>query len=117
MTLQACLAVLPPHTTIQQLFAKLLFMCLTLWWAWPQDEYEDNDDNECAVTGKELGSLHLVAQLCLTLWDPMDCSLPTSSFPWGFSRQENWSGLPCPPPGDLAYPGIESRSPALLADS
>ena len=47
----------------------------------------------------------------------MDCSLPTSSFPWGFSRQENWSGLPCPPPGDLPNPGIKSRSPALLADS
>ena len=25
--------------------------------------------------------------------------------PWGFSRQEYWSGLPCPPPGDLANPG------------
>ena len=31
----------------------------------------------------------------------------------GFSRQEYWSGLPCPPPGDLPYPGIEPRSPAL----
>ena len=31
----------------------------------------------------------------------------------GFSRQEYWSGLPCPPPGDLPNPGIESRSPAL----
>ena len=27
--------------------------------------------------------------------------------PWEFSRQEYWSGLPCPPPGDLANPGIE----------
>ena len=35
----------------------------------------------------------------------------------GFSRQEYWSGLPCPPPGDLLDPGIEPRSPALLADS
>ena len=34
----------------------------------------------------------------------------------GFSRQESWSGLPCPPPGDLCNPGIESvclMSPAL----
>ena len=37
--------------------------------------------------------------------------------PQGFSRQEYWSGLPCPPPGDLPYPGIEPRSPALQADS
>ena len=35
----------------------------------------------------------------------------------GFSRQEYWSGLPCPPPGDLPNPGIEPRSPALWAAS
>ena len=34
----------------------------------------------------------------------------------GFSRQEYWSGLPCPPPGDLPGPGIEPGSPALQAD-
>ena len=37
--------------------------------------------------------------------------------PWGFSRQGYWSGLPCPPPGDLPDPGIELGSPALHADS
>ena len=35
----------------------------------------------------------------------------------GFSRQEYWSGLPFPSPGDLPDPGIESRSPTLRADS
>ena len=35
----------------------------------------------------------------------------------GFSRQEYWSGLPCPPPGDLPNPGTEPRSPALQEDS
>ena len=38
----------------------------------------------------------------------------------GFPRQEYWSGLPFPPPGDLADPGIEPASPvspALQADS
>ena len=35
----------------------------------------------------------------------------------GFSRQEYWSGLPRPPPGDLLNPEIEPRSPALRADS
>ena len=34
-----------------------------------------------------------------------------------FSRQEHWSGSPCPSPGDLADPGIQPRSPALQADS
>ena len=32
----------------------------------------------------------------------------------GFSRQEQWSGLPCPPPGGLPYPGIEPESLHLL---
>ena len=35
----------------------------------------------------------------------------------GFSRQEYWSGLPFPSPGDLPDPGIEPWSPALQADS
>ena len=35
----------------------------------------------------------------------------------GFSRQEYWSGLPFPSPGDLSYPGIEPKSPALQADA
>ena len=48
-----------------------------------------------------------------TLCNPMDCS-PLSM---GFSRQECWSRLPCPPPGDLPNPGIEPRSPALQVDS
>ena len=34
-----------------------------------------------------------------------------------FSRQEHWSGLPFPPPGDLPDPGIEPGPPALQADS
>ena len=34
-----------------------------------------------------------------------------------FSKQEYWSGLPFPSPGDLPDPGIEPRSPALQADS
>ena len=57
----------------------------------------------------------LVAQTCLTLRDSMDYSLPGS--PWGFSRQEYWSGLPWLPPGDLSNPGIEPRPPTLQADS
>ena len=35
----------------------------------------------------------------------------------GFSRQEHWSGLPLPSPGDLPYPEVELTSPALQADS
>ena len=58
----------------------------------------------------------------------LSCSVVSDSFwpgglqptrllcPWGFSRQEYWSELPCPPPGDLLHPGIEPmslKSPAL----
>ena len=53
---------------------------------------------------------------CLTLCDPMDCS-PSGSSVHGFSRQEYWSGLPFPSPGDLPDPGIKPMSPTLQADS
>ena len=36
-----------------------------------------------------------------------------ASLSMGFSRQEYWSGLPFPPPGNLPDPGIEPVSPAL----
>ena len=40
-----------------------------------------------------------------------------ASLSWGFSRQEYWSGLPCPPPGDLLNPGIKPKSPTLQMNS
>ena len=63
-----------------------------------------------------------VAQSCLTLCDPMDCSPPgyrepTRLFCPFFSRQEYWSGLLFPSTGDLSDPGIELWSPALQGDS
>ena len=48
---------------------------------------------------------------------PMDCSLPGSYVHRVFFRQEHWSGLPCPTPGDLSNSGIKPRFPALQADS
>ena len=52
-------------------------------------------------------------QLFATPWTVV-CQAPLSR---GFSRQEYWSGLACPPPGDLLHPGIKARSPTLKADS
>ena len=47
----------------------------------------------------------------MSLCDPMNCSLPSfSSLSMEFSRQEYWSELPCPLPGNLPNLGIESRS-------
>ena len=40
-----------------------------------------------------------------------------ASLSMGFSRQEYWSGLQFPSPGDLPDPGIEPESPALQADT
>ena len=51
-------------------------------------------------------------RLCATLWT----AAHQAPLPMGFSRQEHWSGWPCPPPGDLPDPGIEPvslKSPAL----
>ena len=45
-------------------------------------------------------------QLFATLWTVA----PQAPLSLGFSRQEYWSGLPCPPPGDLPDPGVEPAS-------
>ena len=57
-------------------------------------------------------------QLCLNLCDPVDYGHIASQAPlsMGFSKQEYWNGLPCPPPGNCPHPWIESvslMSPAL----
>ena len=52
---------------------------------------------------------HLIVTLgTIALWAPLSM---------GFSRQEYWSGLSFPSPGDLPDPGIKPRSPALQANS
>ena len=58
----------------------------------------------------------LVIQSCLILVNPrtVACQAPLSM---EFSRQEQWSGLPFPSPGDLSDPGVEPGFPALQTDS
>ena len=51
-------------------------------------------------------------QLFVTPWT-VACQ---ASLSVGFSRQEYWSGLPIPSPGDLSDPGIETASPALAGE-
>jgi len=48
-----------------------------------------------------------------TLWTVAHQAPPSM----GLSRQESWSGLPFPSPGDLPDPEIEPRSPSLQADA
>ena len=55
-------------------------------------------------------SCSVVSDIC----NPIDCSHQAPLF-MGFFRQEYWSGLPCPPPGDLPNPGTEL--PSLMSPS
>ena len=52
-------------------------------------------------------SLSDVSDSSVTPW-MVDCQAPLSM---GFSRQEYWTGLPCPSPGDLPHSGMEPTSP------
>jgi len=49
----------------------------------------------------------------MTPWT-VACQAPLSM---AFSKEEHWSGLPFPSPGELPHPGIKPGSPALEADS
>ena len=63
-----------------------------------------------ALPGKERKKMKSLShvQLFATLWTIAHQALLSM----GFSRQDYWSGLPFPSPGDLPDPGIEPRSPA-----
>ena len=56
---------------------------------------------------------HEVVSNSATLWTVTHQTSLSMEFP----RQEHWSGLPCPCPGDLPNPGIEPGSPELQVDS
>ena len=58
----------------------------------------------------------LVAKSCLTLVKPWVVARQ-ALLSMGFSRQEYWSGLPFPSPGDLPDPGMKPKSTVLQADS
>ena len=63
-------------------------------------------------------SMHAkLLQSCPTLCNPMNYVACQASQTMEVSRQEYWSGLPCPSSGDLPNPEIKSMSPALQADS
>ena len=72
-----------------------------------------------AVVMSDLQRRNFILTVCVLVIRPC----PTLVTPWtvahqaplsmGFSRQESWSGLPCPSPGDLPNPGTEPGSPTL----
>ena len=73
----------------------------------PQTHYYLNSVPVCASS---------VASIMSDFCDPWSVA-HQDPLSMGFSRQEYWSGLPCPPPGDLPNPGMEPGSPAFLEDS
>ena len=67
---------------------------------------------------QQRGGIYVALCLCLVASAVSDSETPwtvarQAPLSMGFSRQEYWSGLPCPPLEDLPNIGIESRSPAL----
>ena len=85
----------------------LLHLLLDIW-AWNKDTVLLSS----IQWSEEVKSLSCV-RLFVTPWT-VACQAPLSM---GFSRQEYWSGLPFPSPGDLPSPGIEPGSPALEGDA
>ena len=74
-----------------------------------------NQKDQVAKSGLKQGEVKSLSRVRLfaTPWT-VAYQAPTSM---GFSRQEYWSGLPFPSPGDLPNPGIKPRSPALQTDA
>ena len=100
-----CVCVLYINTG-ETVFQHILFLWTDIWkYTFSHNAFRSLYTTKLCMCAKSL-------QLCLTLCDPMDCSLPGSSVHRIFQA----SGLPCPPPGDLPNPGIEPASlmsPAL----
>ena len=65
------------------------------------------------IVGACVLSCHSHVQLLATQWT-IALQAPLTM---GFSKQEYWNGLPCPPPGDLPDPGIEPTSSVLQENS
>ena len=65
----------------------------------------------------EMPYIRLLSRSALSLWHRCIPQPTRLLGPWGFSRQECCTGLPCPLLGHLPYPGIEPSSPTLQADS
>ena len=79
-------------------------------------EQQKVKDKDISPRVNTLGLCHLLycsccfTPLCCLFRDPMDCQTPLYK---GFFRQEYWSRLPFPSPGDLSDPGIKPSPPAL----
>ena len=87
-----------------------------MWWVWTS--LTSGLEESSREAGVSSGSLFRHSQSVVSNSLRPHGLYPTKFLcPWGFSGQEYWSGLPCPPPRDLPNTGIESWSLVLQADS
>ena len=91
---------------------KNIYWAVAMWQALLSVEITSSKQTGKTDSSCELSHFIRVWQFA-TLWTVAH-QAPLSK---GFSRQEYWSKLPCPPPGDLPNLGIEPKSPTLQADS
>ena len=97
-------------------------LCLFIYSTWtsadfvyPRGDPGSNYPTPHLCADLECATVCLVARI--RLFETHELQPARLLCPWGLSRQEYWSGLPCPPPDHLPNPGVEPRSPALQADS
>ena len=88
-------------------YFRLMFLSEFYWKAQAVYTQGSNVRHRCCFFMKVVC---LVTQLCLTL-RPHRLQPARLLCPWGFSRQEYWSGLPCPLSGDLPNPGSNPGLP------
>ena len=100
--------------TYSTIYQVLLQVCSdeTAWYGARTDKQTNWTEERIQKQAHEYMCCCLVTNSCLTLLRPHDCNPPGFSV-HGFPRQEHWSGLSFPSPGDLSDPGIKLGSPAL----
>ena len=100
------------NSLINILCGQLMHMCICVWIYNTKFATVHNVCQYflfCFIEKYTLGvcqCIHLDSILC----NPMDCSSPQAPLSMEFSRQEYWSGLPFPTPGDLPNPQIKPVS-------
>ena len=97
----------PPQGLCVKFWAKSFEL---FWGNW--NPYRVEEVNCMCTWTLDLRLCVLVAQLCWTPFNPMDCS-HQAPLSMEFSRQEYWNGLPFSSPRDLHDPGIKPGSPAF----
>ena len=116
---------------LPSIFLNMLILVFLGWsildiFCWHSAQVDDLTHTHSAIFVSPLKPLRCVCMCvcacecirfsCVWLFATQRTRARQAPLSMGFSRQEYWSGLPCPPPGDLANPGMEPASltfPAL----